>query len=117
MAQGNAEEVKTVCTVPPEGWWCSRDAGHEGPCAAREIGEPWDGSLTAPEQAMLDRAWERHKAARPEPYATLEAADRWLEQFAEHASYCAGNPGDCRCGLNHVRARNAAALANARGDA
>lgn len=23
------------CTVPPEGWWCSRQAGHNGPCAAR----------------------------------------------------------------------------------
>ena len=25
----------TACTVPPKGWWCSREAGHEGPCAAR----------------------------------------------------------------------------------
>ena len=23
------------CTVPPEGWWCSREKGHEPPCAAR----------------------------------------------------------------------------------
>lgn len=23
------------CRVPPPGWWCSRPAGHEGPCAAR----------------------------------------------------------------------------------
>lgn len=22
------------CTVPPAGWVCTRDAGHEGPCAA-----------------------------------------------------------------------------------
>lgn len=22
------------CSVPPEGWQCSRTAGHEGPCAA-----------------------------------------------------------------------------------
>lgn len=30
------------CTVPPAGWWCSRGAGHEGPCAARpdSEGEP-----------------------------------------------------------------------------
>lgn len=27
------------CLVPPAGWWCSRDAGHEGPCAARPIAE------------------------------------------------------------------------------
>ena len=25
-----------TCTVPPSGWWCSRKAGHPGPCAARE---------------------------------------------------------------------------------
>lgn len=25
----------TQCAIPPEGWWCSREAGHEGPCAAR----------------------------------------------------------------------------------
>lgn len=25
------------CEVPPKGWWCSREAGHEGPCAARPI--------------------------------------------------------------------------------
>lgn len=25
------------CTVPPPGWWCSREPGHRGPCAAREV--------------------------------------------------------------------------------
>jgi hypothetical protein len=23
------------CPLPPPGWWCSREPGHEGPCAAR----------------------------------------------------------------------------------
>ena len=27
------------CSVPPCGWWCSREPGHEGPCAARVIAE------------------------------------------------------------------------------
>ena len=22
------------CVVPPRGWYCTREAGHEGPCAA-----------------------------------------------------------------------------------
>lgn len=26
------------CNIPPEGWWCSRDKGHEGPCAASKWG-------------------------------------------------------------------------------
>jgi hypothetical protein len=24
------------CTMPPAGWWCSIEPGHDGPCAARE---------------------------------------------------------------------------------
>lgn len=28
------------CEVPPEGWSCSRERGHEGPCAARPIAPP-----------------------------------------------------------------------------
>lgn len=24
----------TTCKLPPEGWICTRDAGHSGPCAA-----------------------------------------------------------------------------------
>lgn len=27
------------CKVPPPGWWCSREAGHEPPCAARKTGD------------------------------------------------------------------------------
>lgn len=23
------------CKLPPPGWWCSREAPHDGPCAAR----------------------------------------------------------------------------------
>ncbi len=25
------------CTYPPAGWWCSFEADHDGPCAARPI--------------------------------------------------------------------------------
>jgi hypothetical protein len=30
-----------------------------------DSGVPWEGELTAEEQAMVDAAWERHKAAMP----------------------------------------------------
>lgn len=33
------EPPRGTCTVPPTGWWCSREAGHEGPCAARPESE------------------------------------------------------------------------------
>lgn len=28
------------CILPPPGWYCTRDAPHEGPCAALPIAEP-----------------------------------------------------------------------------
>ena len=28
-----------ICTKPPTGWRCTREAGHEGPCAAVRV--PW----------------------------------------------------------------------------
>lgn len=34
-----------VCQVPPEGYMCTRAAGHNGPCAAiptAPIASPWD---------------------------------------------------------------------------
>jgi hypothetical protein len=27
---------ESACERPPAGWYCTREAGHEGPCAARE---------------------------------------------------------------------------------
>jgi len=29
-----------LCDRPPVGWWCSREFGHEGPCAARSTAHP-----------------------------------------------------------------------------
>ena len=26
---------REMCNRPPDGWWCSRKPGHDGPCAAR----------------------------------------------------------------------------------
>jgi hypothetical protein len=26
-----------LCHMPPPEWWCSRDPGHDGPCAARPM--------------------------------------------------------------------------------
>jgi hypothetical protein len=34
-----AEADAKVCQVPPLGWRCTRDAGHDGPCAAVEAPE------------------------------------------------------------------------------
>jgi len=33
-AQTAAPQISTKCTLPPEGWYCTRASGHDGPCAA-----------------------------------------------------------------------------------
>lgn len=30
--------LETECKIPPDGWVCSREEGHVGPCAARLVG-------------------------------------------------------------------------------
>ena len=30
----NAVDVESRCSKPPEGWYCTRQEGHDGPCAA-----------------------------------------------------------------------------------
>lgn len=42
------------CTLPPPGWWCSRNPRHEGPCAARPSTEPLDPRYLA----IIDQAIE-----------------------------------------------------------
>lgn len=36
-----SKQKQDVCTVPPKGWRCTREAGHEGPCAAVEARGFW----------------------------------------------------------------------------
>ncbi len=39
LSANNQERAEAVCTVPPDGWSCSREAGHDGPCAASPMTE------------------------------------------------------------------------------
>jgi hypothetical protein len=32
---------KGACPMPPTGWSCTREPGHEGPCAAVHVSPPW----------------------------------------------------------------------------
>jgi hypothetical protein len=45
------------CRLPPFGWWCSRSAGHEGPCAARLI--PLEGEAPHPPVSYQAAAKDR----------------------------------------------------------
>lgn len=33
--EGHGHAEPLGCDVPPEGWWCSREKGHDGACAVR----------------------------------------------------------------------------------
>lgn len=34
------DKGKLYCLKPPVGWYCTREGGHSGPCAAWLVGEP-----------------------------------------------------------------------------
>lgn len=51
---------KETCDVPPEGWWCSREKGHEPPCAARPINRR---PITHVAMRFRDQIW-----SLPRPY-------------------------------------------------
>lgn len=60
------------CPLPPDGWWCSRKPGHEGPCAARPrlpFGMPLDCGRI---QAVEDLVAECERAL---PFLRQAAAD------------------------------------------
>lgn len=39
----NVFNITSFCEVPPIGWFCTRESGHEGPCAAWPNIPGWDG--------------------------------------------------------------------------
>lgn len=65
-----------ACTVPPEGWSCSRGAGHGGPCAASPTKE---NAMTKTE--CIDRAAEA--IGKAEKKDSIDERDSWL-RVADH---------------------------------
>jgi hypothetical protein len=37
---GASNYTHPQCQLPPPGWWCTRRAGHDGPCAALPNDDP-----------------------------------------------------------------------------
>jgi hypothetical protein len=37
LVPGEHGAIAPRCDLAPDGWWCSRNKGHEGPCAARPL--------------------------------------------------------------------------------
>lgn len=65
--QDGTFEEHGICMLPPEGWYCSRDKGHEGPCAASPIEEPSHISTEDVRHCIAGTCTcdERAKLARP----------------------------------------------------
>ena len=59
----SAQEDALVCRLPPEGWACTRTAGHEGPCAA----------VPTDERAFVKRGMDRLREAH---HGTTTHAER-----------------------------------------
>lgn len=53
-------DANDICQVPPDGWYCTRKAGHDGPCAAHQD-EP-DRELDADDHACIAAGMDRIKA-------------------------------------------------------
>ena len=66
------------CAVPPKGWWCSRAAGHEGPCAARPTKGAIEELLA---EADADKA--RRKAEMPTERDAIVALNRAYQRLRE----------------------------------
>lgn len=91
------------CTVPPEGWYCTRTAGHEGPCAAIPSDDAdnftpeqeaiyqrgvEDGKLIARGMARLAAGMDKRKAESPAR----------SDKDAELCKKCGVNPATEQCG-------------------
>ena len=50
----------SACPIPPEGWACTRDRGHAGPCAAIPISTPRKSTLEKLRE-QRDRLKHKHE--------------------------------------------------------
>ena len=89
-AQPEGEAPQAGCTVPPEGWYCTRAPRHDGPCAARPIAQQAaaSGALEKSARALAEK-W--HKDAVDTGFATSEAAVELLEVL-DAATSAPGTP-------------------------
>jgi len=62
----------TECTLPPSGWRCTREAGHDGPCAAVPSSPEQGGEGAAAALLRTIRSW------CDDPPAGHDAVGRWL---------------------------------------
>lgn len=78
----DASVVSSVCTLPPPGWRCTREPGHDGPCAALPI--------LAPSEPAPMSVHDVHD----EPVCVDCVRDE-SGHCAKHCAFCAVDPLRC----------------------
>lgn len=101
-----------ACTKPPPGWSCSREQGHEGPCAARAVrpdGEQWESGNDWLEQIEVDALYEVERGCAIAELGSQDALD--LARVALTVrKYAIGDNGPCHfCEGDTVRGAHASA--------
>lgn len=81
MALGRYVESSTPngCTVPPAGWLCTREPGHEGPCAARP--REANGPDGYPRESMNPEFWKVAREVVADRREDISRADAFLERL------------------------------------
>jgi hypothetical protein len=82
--QSSRHSIPDACRVPPAGWYCTRGAGHDGPCAAVKLVIP---VASAPADCNICGARPGEACIDVEDYLQRRAA-------AEPAQACICEPGD-----------------------
>lgn len=95
------DQAYEACQVAPEGWWCHRPGGHDGPCAAHPGTERSADYVQALTDAVYvlgraRRSWEREPDDNPAKARNLYAyseAERVLGAWADLPSRMDGHLG------------------------
>jgi len=88
-AQPEGEAPQAACTVPPEGWYCTRAPGHDGPCAALPVkghrpGADWFARKVL---SMEENTAPIGPAAQHAESGAPEAIPRWVDSLPAERAY------------------------------
>ncbi len=92
---GSENNMVAVCTIPPAGWRCTREAGHSGACAAvpaeaaPSIEDAWRSGFAAAEEVLGAHGSEWLLGAIENAWAEY-AADRALARSSPGFAYRSG---------------------------
>ena len=84
--EDDGEKGGAICTVPPEGWHCTRAPGHDGPCAAIPdpivgSGRREDGSRVPIRKSFADALWASAEAEKEKRHADMPTERDAIQQL------------------------------------